>query len=51
MDEEKINKINEKNDFYNSFFIFLGQFSIKSSLIEYEEIQKLLFRQMPFFVR
>ena len=50
MDENEINKIKEKNEFYNSFFIFLGQFIIKCSLIEDEKIQKLFFTQMPFFV-
>ena len=49
MQEEEIVKIREKNEFYNSFFIFLGQFSMKCSLIEDEEIQKLFFSQMVFF--
>ena len=49
MQEEEIVKIKEKNEFYNSFYIFLGQFSMKCSLIEDEEIQKLFFSQMAFF--
>ena len=49
MQEEEIVKIKEKNEFYNSFYIFLGQFSMKCSLIEDEEIQKLFFSQMTFF--
>ena len=38
------------NEFYNSLFIFLGQFSLKCSLIEDQKIQKLFFKQITFFV-
>ena len=50
MDENKLNKLKEKNEFYNSLFIFLGQFTMKCSLIEDEKIQKLFFKQMSFFL-
>ena len=49
IEEAEINKIKEKNEFYNSFFIFLGQFAMKCALIEDEKKQKLFFSQMTFF--
>ena len=48
--ENKLNKLKEMNEFYNSLFIFLGQFSLKCSLIEDQKIQKLFFKQITFFV-
>ena len=50
IDEEKLIEIKEKNEFYNSFFIFLGQFSLKCSLIEDEKVQNSFFSHMSFFV-
>ena len=51
IDENELAKLKEKNEFYNSFFIFLGQFSLKCSLIEDEKVQKLFFTQMSFYVK
>ena len=48
--EEELNLIKEKNDFFNSIFIFLMQFCLKSSLIEDENIQNKFFSKISFFV-
>ena len=50
IDTSELNKIKEKNEFYNSVFIFLCQFAMKCALIEDEKIQKLFFTQISFFV-
>ena len=50
LEENEINKLKEKNEFYNSLFIFIGQFTMKCSLIEDEKIQKLFFTHISFFV-
>ena len=50
IDINELNKIKEKNEFYNSVFIFLCQFAMKCALIEDEKIQKLFFTQISFFV-
>ena len=50
IDINELNKIKDKNEFYNSVFIFLCQFTMKCALIEDEKIQKLFFTQISFFV-
>ena len=50
LSEVEIKSVKEKNDFFNSIFIFLEQFCLKSSLIDDEVIQKLFFSQISFFV-
>ena len=50
LNPDELNKIKEKNEFYNSLFIFLEQFAMKCALIEDEKIQQLFFTQISFFV-
>ena len=50
MDEFELKIIKEKHEFFNSIFIFLEQFCLKSTLIEDENIQKTFFSQISFFV-
>ena len=50
MDEFELKIIKEKHEFFNSIFIFLEQFCLKSALIEDENIQKTFFSQISFFV-
>ena len=50
LNEQELKLIKEKNEFFNSIFIFLEQFCLKSALIENETIQKKFFSQISFFV-
>ena len=50
IDENELNNIKEKNDFYNSLFMFMEQFTMKCSLIEDEKIQKIFFNQTSYFI-
>ena len=50
LDENELKTVKEKNDFFNSIFIFLEQFCLKSALIEDEIIQQKFFSQISFFV-
>jgi hypothetical protein len=50
LNESELKLIKEKNEFFNSIFIFLEQFCLKSALIESETIQKKFFSQISFFV-
>ena len=48
-DSPEIIELKKNNDFYSNFFIYLGQFSLKCSLIEDEELQKIFFEEINFF--
>ena len=50
IEENELYIIKEKNDFYNSLFMFLEQFTMKCSLIEDEKIQKIFFNQISYFI-
>ena len=50
LNEEELISIKEKNESFNSIFIFLMQFCLKSSLIEDENIQKKFFSKISFFL-
>ena len=50
LNENELKIIKEKNDFFNSIFIFCEQFCLKSALIEDENIQQKFFSQISFFV-
>ena len=50
LDDNELKTVKEKNDFFNSIFIFLEQFCLKSALIEDEIIQQKFFSQISFFV-
>ena len=50
LNESELNSLKEKNELFNSIFIFLMQFCLKSSLIEDEIIQKKFFSKISFFV-
>ena len=48
--EDELASIKEKNENFNSIFIFLMQFCLKSALIEDENIQKKFFSKISFFL-
>ena len=50
LQESELISLKEKNELFNSIFIFLMQFCLKSSLIEDENIQKTFFSKISFFV-
>ena len=50
LNENELHILKEKNEFFNSIFIFLMQFSLKSALIEDENIQKKFFSKISIFV-
>ena len=50
LNENELVLLKEKNEFFNSIFIFLMQFSLKSALIEDENIQKKFFSKISIFV-
>ena len=48
-DEEKLTKIKQKMEVFHDNFIFLGQFVLKCSLIEDENLQQIFFSKISFF--
>ena len=48
-DSPEIIESKKNSEFYSNFFIYLSQFTLKCSLIEDEEIQKIFFEKINFF--